>query len=580
MLLLITVLMLHACTDGFEEINTNPNRLTTASPDELFGLTTVKVLNELSGENNWYVFGNYSQQLSMIGGSVPHMGVDGRYDRIWNNLYVNGLNPIFLFLRDPQYRDNPSYANRITIAKIWSSYIFYQLVSLYGPIPYEHACNGEPNIPFDKEEPVYRGILDTLKIAYTHLEAGNFKGDTYPANAEPFLKGDLKRWAQFAHCLRLRVAAQLTEVPEDWAPGLAGLAKEIVSEELDNSEKGLLITNNSGNFFMTFLSDRRENWNPIFREVRDNPLIRIDGPGNFPVMHESLSMYMNPMTYDDPCLATYFEEGSGGTTAAPLDAWLGRPSGHEAPEGYDWGIGVSNPYNNLMYFDYATIGREFGTMTANFYFYTYPELVFTKAEATLKGYWKAPKKAASAYYTDGIDARCARFGISGSPLNSYKRQPGIEWDTPTDTAFWGYTVYQDYLRLTDCLIGGPEDNFKRIVIQNWINFFTQGIDAYTYLRRTQQITFKPHFGASQNDAYINSTYAYTPQRLVYPRTEREINRKEAEKAIREYLLDNTLKDKEDRGTFRLIFAKEVPEILDAQEGRYSFPNDTKNHPAH
>jgi len=570
--LLATVLILNACTDGFEEINTRPDRTTTTEPEFIFGLTTVATLRELTSNNNWYMFGNYSNQWSVIGGTGPHFGFDGRADRVWNNLYSNALHPLYDIIRD--YGENPAYTNRVAIAKIWRSYVISQIVGLYGPCPYSLACSGEVEIPFDKEEDVYRGILKELKDAYTVL---NPQGDAYPAEAEPFLQSNINRWSQFAHCIRLRTAARLTEVPEQWASGLANEAKAIVAEELDNAERGQLITGNTGNFYMTF-GQEIDNQNPLYREVINNPELLVQDPGNFPVIHESFILWVGPNTYNDPCLSVLMVEGSGGTRVRPLPRYFGRPHSMERPADYQPQQGWSSPYEGLRYADFSTIARTFHGMTANFYFFSYPELCFLQAEAAIKGYWNSGKSAEEYYYA-GIDARCSKYSVTGNAVNNYKNSPGIKWSTPSDTTR-NAANYRDYLGgFVNSILGGEEDNFKRIIVQHWISLFSQNVDIYTLLRRTQVIPFKPHFGVDQNNGYVNGRWGFTPERLVYPGGERNINAKETRNAIDNYLLDNTLNEYFDQVTFRLIYAKDNPGLPVPEVGSIAynaFPNPLPN----
>jgi len=579
---LIAGLSFNSCTNGFDAINTNPDRTTTAQPEYIFGLSTVAAFRALSGNvidvnsASWYIFGNYSNQWSVIGGSGPHFGPDGHGDIIWNNLYTSAILPCNNIVRD--YGDNPAYTNRVAIAKIWRSYLFSQIVGLYGPCPYTNACNGAASIPYDNEETVYRGILQELKDAYTAM---NLKGDVYPAAAEPFLASDISRWNQFAHCIRLRTAIRLTEVPDTWAPGLANDARAIVAEELNNAENGQLITNNTGNFYMTFGQDVN-NQNPLYRQVVANPQLLSTDPGQYPVIHESLSLWMGPNTYNDPCLDVYMTPGSGGTRPHPLPLYLGRPHSFDMPQNYHAVQGWSSPYSSLKYGDYATIGTTFSKMLANFYFFSYPELCFIRAEAVLKGYWTG-SETAEQYYYDGIAARCSKYGITGAAVTTYENSPGIHWSTPTDTTTNGATVFRDYLGgIVSSILGGEEDNFKRIIVQHWISLFSQNIDIYTLLRRTEVIPFKPNFGPDQN-AYVNALYAFTPERLIYPGSELSINTKETQNAILNYLFDNTLKDPQDRVTFRLIYAKDNPGLPAPDENSvayaafpYPLPNMAKN----
>jgi hypothetical protein len=571
-----SIVLLNACTDNFEKINTRSDRLTEVSPDLIFGLSSVATFKELTSNNNWFFFGNYSNQWSVIGGTAPHFGFDGRGERIWGNLYANALNPLYEIIKN--YGDNPVYNNRVAVARIWKAYVLSQITAVYGPCPYTNACNGRESIPFDSEETVYRGILQELKDAYTAIDLTQSATDNYPAKGDPFIGGtlgstvlftDLNRWIRFAHCIRLRTAIRLTEVPEAWAPGLAQEARAIVAEELDNAEQDLLINNNSGNFWMQFGAEA-DRTNPLYEEVLGNPELLTVDPGNFPVLHESLSLWIRGETYKDPCLEVMCTPGSGGSGRDRISIWLGRPHSMERPEGFQEPQGYSSPYNNRKYGDFATIGKDFAGVSAKFYFFSYPELCFIRAEAVYKGYWN--KGTAEQHYYEGIDARCAKYSITGAAVTTYKNQAGIKWSTPSDTARVGNN-FRDYLGgFVTSYLGGEEDNFKRIIVQHWISLFSQNIDIWTLLRRTQVIPFKPHFGADLNNGYVASRWAFTPERLVYPGSERIINKTETFKAIDDFLFDkgNAPSGQQDQITYRLIFAKDNPGLPAPPQGTIAY----------
>ncbi|MDP4239693.1 MAG: SusD/RagB family nutrient-binding outer membrane lipoprotein [Bacteroidota bacterium] len=591
---LVALLTMNACTEGFEKINTNPNRITATEPDFIFGLSPVSTLRTIGGApngasraNNWYIFGNYSQMWAVEGGSAPHFSSDGASDDLWNSLYSNSLNPLFNIVNN--YNNNPGYKNRVAIAKIWRSYVFSILVGLYGPLPYKDACNGDVSARYDKEEDIYLGILTELKEAYEAIDVKN-TADVYPTVAEPFLQSDLTRWSQFAHCIRLRTAMRIADCDvnnqdKPWLQTLAATAKAVVAEELNNAEANLLISSNTDNFYMTFDNNDLNTSNPLFFIVDQmTPAQKKLQLGNLPVLHESLMMWIKPTTYNDPVLSVYLKPGNGGSRPRPVkDLYLGRPNSMGAPTNYQYPAGYVSPYANVDdYANYATIGKTFLASDAKYYFFSYPELCFIRAEAKLKGFWTGGNKTAEQYYYDGIDARCLKYGIAQTAIDPYKNFPGIKWSTPTDTLKKGVlpSAFRDFLGgFTNSLLGGQEDNLKRIIVQHWISLYGQNIDAWILLRRTELIPFKPNFNASQSDGYVSSTWAYIPERLPYPASERNINTVETQKAIQNYLYDNTLHDTQDRVTFRLIFAADNPGLPAPPVGTpayIAYPNPLPN----
>ena len=621
---IVTLLTMNACTDGFEEINTNPNRLTTTEPEFIFGLSPVTTLRAIAGApngasraNNWFVFGNYSQMWAIEGGEAPHFSDPG-VDDLWNDLYSKSLKPLYNIIDnygDPE--KFPGYKNRVAIAKIWRSYVFSILVGLYGPLPYDDACNGDVKARYNTEEEIYTGILAELKEAYETIDVNNIN-DVYPGTTEPFLgrvgttavdpKTALTRWAQFARCIRLRTAMRIADCddPAKSFPGKPSLqslqetAKAAVVEELNNAEKGLLIADNTGNFFMTFDNTDLNTRNPLsFIVDAMTPSEKNQNLGNLPVLHESLMMWIRPTTYNDPVLQVYVRQGDGGTRPRPVpDTWLGRPNSMGAPTNYRWPDGWVSPYANVVAFtNYGTINKEFSRTDAPYYFFSYAELCFLRAEAVLKGYWTG-SKTAEAYYYEGIDARCLKYNIAQNTIDAYKNSNGIKWSTPTFGNKWStstsilpatvtlgeVTPYLDFLGgFTNSILFGAEDNLKRIIVQHWISLFGQNIDAWILIRRTQLIPFKPNFNASQNGGYVSGTWAYIPERMPYPGRERSVNTTETQKAIQYYLYDNALGDVQDRITFRLIFAANNEGLPMPLEGTlaysafpYPLPNQAMN----
>jgi hypothetical protein len=545
-LIVLTSILFYACTDGFEEINRNPNRLTVTEPENVFGLTTVNMMKTMGEEYNWLIFGNFTNQISYIGGSYPNFGHDDRSGGIWERMYVDCLFPLYEIIKG--YEANPAYANRVNIARIWKCYIISQAVALWGPVPYTQAGTGKEFIPYDDEETVYKGLLDELQKAAGTLDE---KGDKYPANAEPFLSSDIARWKKFAHALRLRIAIRIADVEESVVPGLAVLARNIVAEELDHPEN--LPASNRDNYYMTY-STNLNYQNPY--ETKINSIAGQLGDGVFPVIHESLILYMSPDTYNDPRIGKLMKKVTDIGANGEYPDYFGRPSTGHTPDNWQW---VSdNIHDGTRKENYSWLGPEFAAPSAKCMIFSYPEICCMRAEAKLKGYWDGSKTAED-YYYEAIDAGCARYDIAAAAITKYKSTPGIKWSTPADTVTTEYSsraAFYDNLGLVSSYLGGEEDNLKRIVVQYWINFFYQGIDNFTLLRRTQELQFPPHWSCDVATAFVETEYAYIPQRLVYSRTEANLNKTELQKAI------DSLTGKKDELTVKLIFCKDVKDLTD------------------
>lgn len=546
-MLVLAALLMPACTDGFEDINKNPNQLSETEPEYLFVSSPINTMMTYGSDNIFWIFGNYSGQISMTGGAYPTYGYDGREGNMYRDIYVKMLLPLIEIERN--YGDKPGYENRIAIARIWKSYIFSQAVALWGPIPYTRACMGDQYVKFDSEEFIY---LDLLKSLKANADSLRDNGDKYPDLAEPVFKSDVKRWRQFAHSLRLKIASRLIDF-EDAEVRTA--AHQALNEELDDEGK-LLISSNAQNCFMTFAKELKYR-NPFFVATTETVL----SDGVYPVIHEHLMMYLQ--AYKDPRLGIFCQRIENENDDYE---YFSRPSTLRIPPDFQL---LENPHHAKTKEDYSYVSDYFGGRLAKFMLISYPEICCIRAEATYRGIWKAPKKSAKDYYNEAIDAFSNRYdtSISAAKLKTYKEQPGIKWvdagetPLPVDTVGRSSEFY-DYLGISTCYIDGEsaDENYKRIVVQHWMSLFFQGIDSWTLLRRTQLLQLSPVWYPGDDYGSNNGKeWAYLPQRLIYPMSEMAINPKETDAAIQMVGGSNSLHRK-------LKFAKPVVEFEEYPNG--------------
>jgi len=548
------VLSFNACTEGFEEINKNPNdlELKNLTPDYLFGTSPINTAMLMAGNSNWIVFGNFTQQLSVVGGTYPHYGRGGNEGEIWSKFYVDCIKPVVQL--EKIYKDDKNYTNRVAIAKIWKYYLFSEAVSLWGDIPFSEAALGQETTAYEKDFDIYKQILDGLNTAANELKDG---GDGYAEKSEPIFKSNVDKWRKFAHSIRLRVAMRVTEYEEPYGEGLAAMARQIVNEELSNNN--IISNNKEDNCFITFGEATKEQ-NPFYRLITSATLTDADY-GNVPMAHTSFMLWLK--AYKDPRLSIFYEKSK---TAFTKTDYIGRPSSFDRPKGINY---ESNPYEG----DYSNknlsqLTNEFKWITAKYHFITYPEICCIRAEAAQKGYWTG--KSAEVCYYDAIESFSDRYSTNTSiDLKEYMNQPGIKWSTPADTVKKSKEFY-DYNGISDCYLGDAQDNLKRIVLQHWIALFYQGMDSWTLLRRTQEIKLPPHWNADLNTAGVipsaDYKHAYIPQRLMYPNSQETLNTKNVKQAIA------NLKGGQDLMTTRLRWAKPVKTFEGPEYPNDGYPN--------
>ena len=586
MILCAVATLTFSCTDDFDKINTDPNRWRDVDPESLFTGSPVSTMMTLNctGTNfsdeglqsSVWIFGNYSGHISMTSGPYPQYGSDGKENALWENFYLKCINPL---VKIEQMKGNdPAFANRIAITGIWRSYVFSQMVALWGPIPYFQACKGMTYTPYDSESDIYKDILHQLKI---NAEALNEDGDKFSDKKDPVFNSDIKKWKKFAHNLRLRIAMRLSDYDD---ADVRNLARTALREELDVPAN--LISSNSENIFMSYAEEKAFR-NPFFSYTLNNP----NAEGGYPVIHEQLLMRL--IGYDDPRLDVFCKKA---TYMYKKGDYLGRPSTTRMPPNIQL---IDNPHSNAAQDYYSYVANEFSEPQSRWMIITYPEIASIRAEAAYREFWGS-RADAEGYYYESIDAFSDRYKTALN-MSDYKENWGIKWysgGTPhnfrNDTIVGGANsirlnakinssaeknIYRDYLGISCCVLSDwdddnpkqvihgqalPQDaNYQRIVMQHWMALFFQGLDAWTLLRRTQQLQFSPVWnpdndnGTSYTD-YGGYRWGYLPQRLPYPGGEINSNR-EVRKAID--MLDNRANSIQSKLKFAKPVKGSVAEIL-------------------
>ena len=234
-----------ACTDGFTDLNTNPNAPTEVAPELLLRQVVFDLADGLSYEG--FTGGaNLGQYFS----AEPGFNAFDRGDLLapqfggnpWPLLYRN-LRDITLVL--DASRDDPALAVYEGPALVLRSYIAGAATDLFGDVPYAEAArgrNGEVTPAYDRQEEVYLGaggILASLRAAVADMDA--YAG-VQPLEGDPLYAGDLDGWIRMANSLRLRYALRA------YAAG----GVEVVAEVLDVIHDGRLVLEGSQDAVFAF----------------------------------------------------------------------------------------------------------------------------------------------------------------------------------------------------------------------------------------------------------------------------------------------------------------------------------------
>ena len=511
---------LFSCTDGFEEMNQNPNNFDDATPESLFTGAVISTLDLVGGEMNDQMFNNYASFYGAKGGQFPKFFyTESGVDQYWRRFYINILTNTQKII--DTYSDDPKYSNRVHIAKIWKSYVYSVLVSTFGPVPYIDSLGSNTTTTYASEEAIYTAILDMLKAAGDTEGGIDVSATGDKLSSDPVFNGNNLMWKKFANTLRLKIALRISK-------GFPALAEKHGKEVMAN--EGGLISSNAENIAMKW-EKIQQNWS--FNYARYVNLQTPDDVTPFVNFHYILNM----KTYYDPRLKVIVEP-----SANPIEIteflykdkaiseetirvrykvpYFGRPTGGTTALA-DWGLvnnlDTPNILEGISNNRYCKPNKDlFMAQDMKYYIVTYAELNFMLAEANLIFLGNDAK--ARQYYEAGIDASFEQYGVS-SEVEIYKKRPGIEWGTYFVGDFDLFKIVNSGFKKT-IPTNTNLDNLEKIVRQLWLTSYNQGHDIWCLQKRTRLLPLIPNFSP---DTSVGGQFVDIPERMIYPTSEIGLN---------------------------------------------------------
>ena len=194
--LMIPVMVGLSGCEKFEDFgDTNVNPGATNSP--IVGALLTNVQSQLGGYAANTRGGLYAQYFSETQYtdvslySLPQINLNGEYAGV---------------LYDLQNIINQNVSNNMNVvAKILQQYIFWTITDRWGDIPYSEALKGNPTPKYDKQEDVYKGMINTLKSAVTEFD------NTSIITGDIIYDGNVAAWKKLANSLRMLMALRLAK---------------------------------------------------------------------------------------------------------------------------------------------------------------------------------------------------------------------------------------------------------------------------------------------------------------------------------------------------------------------------------
>ncbi|WP_020528252.1 SusD/RagB family nutrient-binding outer membrane lipoprotein [Flexithrix dorotheae] len=369
-----------ACTDDFEEINTDPNLVTKdkVNPDAILTYVLKESIFDIIDFGR---IGEYAGYVSNPSSGFPLQNVIGSFDdyraKIVNVTELERLTA-----------EDPTFSNKNAIAKIWKAWLFYRMTDNLGDVPYTEAALAFEEIitkpKYDEQEFIYKDLLNTLKEAAAQLR--DEENQKSYGTADILFQGDIYAWERFANSLRFRLAMRVRYVD-------AGLAQQHISEVINSP----LIDSNDQNAELTAEGDDavlNENRGPFYNYVANN---------NVNPLHPSMTVSENLLQRNDPRLSIYLTESEfAGYRSRPFNM-------------------VSETQKPRYSGDSITkVGETFLVSDYTFKVFTAAEVKFLKAEAALAGIISGDQED---LFQQGIQDAMALYSVSQDSIDAYLASP-------------------------------------------------------------------------------------------------------------------------------------------------------------
>lgn len=409
-----------ACTDDFEEFNTDRKNPATVSGESLFSNAQLALTDQVSSTsvnlNVWKLFAQYWTETTYTD--------EANYDVINRSIPDNTFLVYYRgFLRDFQeartlISATPAAAtatgpaeklNKLLVINLLEVYSYQNLVDVFGDVPYSEAMNIDNIAPkYDDAATIYKDLI--LRVDTT-LAAIDTTAGSY-GTADLIYGGDMSHWRKFANSLKVKLGITLADVDPT-------LSRTTVEAAVASG----IFASNDDNATLQYLAAIHTN--PIYEDVVQS------GRDDF-VPANTIVDLMNVKL--DPRRPLYFTQ-------------VGSV--------YKGGIyGESSPYSQYSHIAPAITAPDFPGILL-----TFDEMMFYLAEAAARGYnvGGTPEQ----FYNAGVTASIINWGGAPADAAAYLLTPGVAYNNPQSGATWQ----------------------QKIGTQSYIAFYTRGLEGYNQWRR-------------------------------------------------------------------------------------------------
>lgn len=381
--------------------------------------------------NNW----NFNTEASW---NFTESRMNYAYQNLYSKLF-RSWNSIYQYTKDSEDPADKQVEALVNVVKVAG---WLRATDAFGPIVYTKAGDGDIAPKLDKQEVVYKAMMEDLHNSAKTLSQVTSKVlSAYDA----IYNGNAQNWARLANSLLLRMAVRVHFKDE-------ALAREYITKALD-SQYGGVIENESQEAKIQS-TEKMPLMNSMLPMVVDYKEARLGA---------TIWAYLSG--YSDPRLSAYFSEGT----------YRGESGFYALP-----------PTNN--------IAKKEGTNTAEYaarpkvdansplYWFRASETYFLKAEAALYGFITEDVQS---LYEAGVTQSFKENGVAlGNYLTSENKPIDVRYATLKYNTPYSSTISTGNVSPKWSTSAGKEKQLQQIITQKYLALYPNAMEAWTEYRRT------------------------------------------------------------------------------------------------
>jgi len=213
-LMVAFLLIANACTNKFEEANTNPYEISSKSLEQDFnhvGAYYSSMLGNIFGhqiEENLVAesFCDYMATPTPFVGGVNNTTYYIRWNTYWDRIYGSLMAPAYQVVK---IADEGGY----TVFSAWAKLIqimgVSRLTTYHGPVIYSNYGSTDATVKYDSEPDLYAKFFTQLDEIQAVFAAN--KTYTGMKKFDASYGGDVTKWQKFVNSLRLRLAVRISK---------------------------------------------------------------------------------------------------------------------------------------------------------------------------------------------------------------------------------------------------------------------------------------------------------------------------------------------------------------------------------